>query len=77
MSSVILRKKLHEYISTADVKKLKAIYTMVEDDIETNSSYLSPAQKKELDQRLNDYLNNKGKNYSWKETIKKIKNPKN
>ena len=77
MSSVTLRKKLQEYISTADVKKLKAIYTMVEDEIETNSTYLTPAQKKELDQRLNDYMNNKGKSYTWKEAIKKIKQAKN
>ncbi|MBC7868415.1 MAG: hypothetical protein H7X88_12840 [Gloeobacteraceae cyanobacterium ES-bin-316] len=36
MGSSILRQKLHSYIRFAEDKKIKAIYTMVEDDIATN-----------------------------------------
>ena len=33
MTTALIRKKLQEYILTADEKKVKAIYTMVEDEI--------------------------------------------
>ena len=66
MNSIQLRKKLHSYIDTAEEKKLKAIYTMVEDEIET-PSHLTATQKKELDKRLVEYQEEKGKSYSWQE----------
>lgn len=38
MKSAELREKLHNYIDTAQEKKLKAIYTMLEEEInETNN----------------------------------------
>lgn len=66
MNKLQLRKKLHSYIDNAEEKKLQAIYTMVEDDIET-SSLLTPAQKKELDKRMIEYKQGKGKTYTWNE----------
>ena len=73
MTSIQLRKKLHSYIDTAEEKKLKAIYTMVEDEIET-PSLLTPEQKKELDKRLVEYQQGKTKLYSWKEAKEMIYN---
>ncbi len=36
MGAVAIREKLQDYIRNADDKKVKAIYTMVENDIESN-----------------------------------------
>jgi putative addiction module component (TIGR02574 family) len=77
MTTTAIRKQLHQYIDNAEEKKLKAIYTMLESEIENNAkSMLTEEQKNELDYRLEEYLNGKTKSYSWEETIKKIKKPK-
>ena len=34
MTIVAIRKKLHQYIDTGEKKKVKAIFSMVEDEIE-------------------------------------------
>jgi putative addiction module component (TIGR02574 family) len=72
MTSTQLRKKLHRFIDSAEEKKLKAIYVMVEDEIEVQS-LLSDKQKAELDKRYEEYLQGKGKNYTWEEAKMKIK----
>lgn len=36
-------------------------------------SYLTKEQKIELDKRLKEYLSGNGKNYSWRETLRKVK----
>jgi predicted transcriptional regulator len=35
MGAIAIREKLHEYIKTADDKKVKAIFTMLETEIDT------------------------------------------
>ncbi|HKR06806.1 MAG TPA: hypothetical protein VJY62_19375 [Bacteroidia bacterium] len=72
MTSIQLRQKLHQFIDRAEERKLKAIYTMVENDIE-QPSLLTGEQKKELDKRLEDYMQGKGKNYSMKNAISRIR----
>ncbi len=72
MDTTAIKNKLHNYIDNAEQKKLKAIYTMLENEIES-TSMLSKEQKKELDFRLEEYMQGKGKSYSWDEAIKKIK----
>lgn len=71
MNTASIKQQLHNYLEVADEKKLKAIYTMVEDEIkETEISY-SPAYKAELDRRVNAYLNN-GETVSAKEMNKRL-----
>jgi DNA-binding protein Fis len=41
MKTTEVRKKLYEYIRDADSRKVKAIYTMVESDIESTSTQWS------------------------------------
>jgi putative addiction module component (TIGR02574 family) len=67
MSTAQIRQRLHEIIDTAEDKKLKAIYTLLEDD--SIDYQLSASQKKELDRRLHDHENGIGKTYTWDETI--------
>jgi hypothetical protein len=74
MTTPKIRKQLHEYIDNAEDRKLKAIYTMLENEIENlNQSGLTDGQKKELDFRLEEYLNEKTKSYSWEDTFTKVK----
>lgn len=73
MTASILKNKLHYYIESAEHKKLKAIYKMLENEIEMENSILTTAQKKELDIRWDEYKKGKSKNYSWDEMLSKIK----
>lgn len=49
MTTVTIRKKLLDYIKIADDKKLKAIYTLVEDDMEPGGRTSIKQYNKELD----------------------------
>jgi hypothetical protein len=72
MNALTLRKKLHNYIDSIELEKLEAIYTVLKNEIEVDS-LLTLEQKKELDSRLEEYMNEKGKNYSWNEVLNIIK----
>lgn len=70
MKSAELREKLHNYIDTAQEKKLKAIYTMVEEEInETNNLWENEEFVAELERREKGYLDGTAKTYTLKETI--------
>lgn len=66
MEATIIRKKLHQFIDTIEDKKAAAIYTLLENEIDTD------AQRKSLiaSERTN-YLNNEGQTYNW-EDVKKM-----
>lgn len=52
--STTLKEKLHQYIDTAEERKLQAIYIMVEDEIECDEDYTDEF-KNELDKRFAKY----------------------
>jgi DNA-binding protein Fis len=56
MDTTTIRKQLHDYIEVAEDKKVQAIYTMVEDEINEPLQDYSPEYKAELDERVNHYL---------------------
>ena len=62
MRTTQIKQQLHNYIDSAEDKKLKAIYTLLEDDI-TEGYQFSEDQKQELDRRYNDHQNGIGKSY--------------
>lgn len=55
MSTRAIRQKLHSYLEVADDKKVKAIYTMMEEDIEKSAVEYTYDFKKELDRRYAYY----------------------
>lgn len=73
MKSAELREKLHSYINTAHEKKLQAIYTMVEEEIdESNSLWENDGFVAELERREKEYLNDTAKTYTAKEAMSAV-----
>jgi hypothetical protein len=61
----------------ADDKKVKAIYTLVEDEINTFANNWDEGFIKELERRSKSFVNGTAKTFSWEETkqaaIQKVK----
>lgn len=63
-----IREKLVNYLEVANEKKLKAIYTMVEDEINTIENDWEDDFEKDLSDRRKSFNNGSAKTYSWEET---------
>ena len=70
MTTTFIRKKLVDYLKVADDKKVKAIYTMVEDEINTAENDWDKNFVKELKRRSRQFKNGNSKTYTWEETKK-------
>jgi hypothetical protein len=68
---VDIRQKLHQYIETAEEKRLKVIYALLEDEITQDEWEYTDEFKKELDRRY-DYYKSGGKMVSSDEAEKQI-----
>ncbi len=68
MTATLIRKKLTDYIKVADEEKIKAIYTMVSDEINTEENDWNETFVKELDKRSKSFINGTAKTYTWEET---------
>jgi len=55
MTTVAIRKKLSEYLKVAADKKIKAIYALVEDEIEQSELEYTNELKTELGKRYDNY----------------------
>ncbi|HAH26017.1 MAG TPA: hypothetical protein DCL77_20030 [Prolixibacteraceae bacterium] len=76
MNTSTIRKKLSEYIKVADDKKVKAIYTIVEREInEMDQWWNDKTLIAELNSRSADLKNGKDKGIGWEELKKEIKRP--
>lgn len=66
MTTKTIREKLKTYIDSADTKKIEAIYTIVEDDIESMSLHeeMGDAFFDELEERSSDFKNGTAKFYT-------------
>lgn len=71
MSTSAIRQKLHNYLEMADDKKVKALYTIVEDEIEKSAVEYTDDFKKELDRQY-AYYKSGGKMVSAAEANKQI-----
>ncbi len=57
MNTTIIRQRLHHYLDTADDRKIKALYVMVEEELKETMTIYSEELKAELDDRIANYLN--------------------
>lgn len=72
MTTTAIRQKLYEYIRVADDKKVKAIFTIVEDDIADFEWINDKEFLAELERRSNEYKSGKIKGIPWDEARKQI-----
>jgi hypothetical protein len=75
MATAQLKEKLHEYIDTADEKKLEAIYTILQDNIGADHQY-STDELAVFYNRRQEYKNGKGENLTVEEFINFVRKPK-
>lgn len=68
MTTAQIKQHLHEFIETAGDKKLKAMYTLLQQD-ETGDYDLSDMQKAELDRRLFNYESGLGQSFIWDDAL--------
>ena len=74
MSTVLIRQKLHSYLEVANDRKIKAIYAIMENEIEQSVLEYTDEVKNELDKRYAEYKSGKSKTISSEESTKRIKN---
>lgn len=68
MGTSEIRKRLTDYLQFAEDKMVKAIYTMVEDEINTAANDWDGDFIEELNRRSKSFTNGTAKTYSWEET---------
>ena len=77
MTVATIRKKLKTYVDDVDDEKVKALYTLLEGDIEENSSFvLTKEHLSILDEEHALHVSGKTKSYSWEDTKKIIRGKK-
>lgn len=72
MNTNALRQKLHSFLEVADDQKIKAIYSMIESEIEDSSVDYSDELKTELDRRHEDFITGQSKVITPQESKKRI-----
>lgn len=77
MTTILIRKKLINFLENADERKVKAVYTIFENEInEENTFTLSEEQIKILDSEKQKHLSGKSKSYTWEDAKKIIRGEK-
>jgi hypothetical protein len=72
MTTAAIRQHLHSYLEIADDKKVKALYTMMKEDIEESGLEYTPELKAELDSDYAAYKKGQTKMVSSAESKKRI-----
>ena len=67
MGALVIREKLQEYIRIADDKKVKAIYTMIESDIDEFKWWQDDKLLNQWNTAYNNYESGKEKGYTPEE----------
>lgn len=69
MTVTAIRAKLVNYIADADDKKIKALYTILENDLHQEPYQLTDEQMQLLEESRAEYLRGEGESFDWK-TVK-------
>lgn len=72
MSTLGIREKLQDYIRIADDKKVKAIYTMIENDLATYDWWKDEKLMAEFDKISSDFESGKQKGFTLNEMNERI-----
>jgi hypothetical protein len=72
LNTAAIRQKLHNYLEVATDKKVKAIYTIIEDEIEETKVEYSREFKAVLDTRYAGYKNGRAKMITADESKKRL-----
>ncbi len=67
MNTSAIREKLYEYIKKAEDKKVRAIYTIIEGDLNEMEKWQDDQFIADLEKRSLDLKEGKDKGISWKE----------
>ncbi|AMP98702.1 hypothetical protein AY601_1791 [Pedobacter cryoconitis] len=74
MANTAISDRLYDYISYADEKKVKAIYTMVEEEINEQINFWEDKNfLKEINMRLGEYESGNVKTSTWEQVKQKAK----
>ena len=75
METEIIRERLQEYIRFAEDKKVQAIYTMVESEIQDDLDlWKDEGFLHEMKSRISDYESGKDPGVSWEEVQQNLRN---
>ncbi len=72
MDTAAIRQQLHNYLEVADDKKIKALYTIIEKDIQENEFEYPDDLKNELDKRYAEYKKGTAEIITASESKKRI-----
>ncbi len=75
MAEVQIKQALHEYIDTADDKKLEAIYTILKDSITSDYQY-SQDELEEINNRRTKYKNGEEQTLAAEEFVAYVRQNK-
>lgn len=67
MSTLEIKRKLFDYIRNADTRKVKAIYTIIESEIQEDKNVWTDEFVEELNRRSSEFESGKVSGYTWEE----------
>jgi hypothetical protein len=73
MTLSAVKEKLHEYIDHADAKKIQAIYTLIENDIEDAGYIYHEDTLNMLEERQEEYLKGNSEGLTVEESMEHVK----
>jgi hypothetical protein len=74
MTATAIRKRLITYLADADDKKVKAIYSLFEDEIKEGEAFkLAGEHVKILDERRSRHVSGKDKSATWQDVHDRIR----